>query len=373
MPRKSERVNRGTSKQPTVKQQKQRKPRKGKENNSTVLPVTPATPYRNGNGHVAVAGDHQDIGIYSFTADDVLPPEWFYKPWVPRHTYTLLAGRSSAGKSTFGAFLASKAERPLILPGEEDIKRVALPRLLKAGVDPTNVKWMPAGEHWLFPRDRQKLVNHIKRENRDFVFVDPIDPYLEEADRENENAAMRRVLECFRQVAEECGIAIVLIRHPSRDKDSIIGGSRAFDNHPRAILKLALLPGSWTQGIIEPHKPPLGRRTPPTYYELVGEEEEPKQFVFGQLVPTARAREAGEVDDRMEREKIDQTEKLLLALLGDGEPMESKEVYKYARQEEIKDRTLRYAATRLGVVMIREGIRHDHRCYWSLPSLINGE
>jgi len=306
-------------------------------------------------------------GTLQFTRKDVLKPEWFWQPWIAKNVYTLVIGQSSAGKSTFGAFLASMARRSIILPGEESIKHCCLKRCIKNSVDLRKVRWIPASEHWLFPRDTDKLIRLVEQDGADFLLVDPIDSYLEDGYDEDKNIPMRRFLDTFSKTAEATGAAIVCVRHPGKDPRNLIAGSRAFRNHPRAVLQLTADPLTKDKGILEPYKPPLGIRTPPHLYDLEGKQGEPRRFVLGGLAPAHQALEATEVGDRLLLKKIDQAADLLKHLLDGGTPMDGKEIYARAKEEQISDTTLYRAGERLGVKVQRKGTRQATKTVWWLP------
>jgi hypothetical protein len=312
-------------------------------------------------------GKDLPAGVVQYTAEDILPAEWFLEPYVPRHNYTLLIGKPGAGKSTFGSHLVARAKRSIVFSGEEDIRRVVLPRLVTAGVDLARVRFVPAGEDWRFSRDPTKLVELIRATpGTELVYVDPLDDYLAESVDEDRNRPVRRVLQCFTSAAEATGIAIVVVRHPGKDPNNLLAGSRAFHTHPRAILHLDLLDDVPDRGIILPHKPPLGRRTPPRYYDLVGGEREPKRFVLGDLVEPGRAVEVREVPARMDRYMIDQAVELLRRLLAGGKEMDSVDIYRAAEHIRLQAMTVRRAAERIGVKRRWEGRRGDTKCHWSL-------
>jgi hypothetical protein len=220
----------------------------------------------------------------------------------------------------------------------------------------------------LFPTHGDKLIDLIRSTpGTELVFVDPLDDYLAGSVEENHNLPIRRVLQCFTAAAEVTGVAIVVIRHPGKDPNNLLAASRAFSNHPRAILRFDLVQDAKNLGILQPHKPPLGRWSLPRYYELAGGDDEPKRFTLRDLVEPGRATEAVEVTDRIERSKIDQAAVLLRRLLAGGKEMESADVYKAAEAHRLKERTVRYAAERVGVVKRWEGHRESTRCHWSLP------
>jgi hypothetical protein len=344
------------------------------------LPVSPET---EGNGQLRPrrrrkphARADQSVGpepvvfpgdTMQYTKDDLTRVDWYHWPWIARGIYTLIVGHPSAGKSTFGASLAAKSHRSLILPGEEDVKRVVLPRLLAADADLSRVSFLRPDNALAFPRDGERFIDILQQTGADFVLIDPLDSYLGDSVDENHNGPVRRVLDCFARAAEATGIALVVVRHPGKAAQNLLAGSRAFRSHPRSILQLTTLAGVDDKGILSAYKPPFGIRATPIYYELVGAEGEAKRFVSGEEAPYVRVEEAVHVCDRIDRSKIDEAEELVRLLLADGKELTSKEIYLMAAQDCISDRLVRYAALRLCVTRTWSGRRHDTTCKWRLP------
>jgi hypothetical protein len=349
------------AKEPGDGQPKRNQPRKRSSKSS--LPPGPAA----SAGESERNGEDRGPQPRSFTAADAKKVRWFFGSWIPRGFVTLLVGEPSAGKSTFGAHLVSHAKRALVFPGDEPIHEAVIPRLVKAGANLENVGFCPASDGWEFPRHRDRLIQWIKQNKAELVLIDPLDNYLGEGIDENKNLDVRSVLDALSRVAEETGAAIVIIRHPGKAKDNILAGSRAFGWHPRVIVRLAADPDDRNRGVIDVLKCSLGRWPATHHYNLEGEGENPKRFILGGEVEKGRAREQAEVPERRERRKIDRGADLLLSLLGNGQEMESRLIYKKAEDERLSERTMGYAAERLGVKERREGFGVQHRCMWSLP------
>jgi hypothetical protein len=258
------------------------------------------------------------------------------------------------------------AKRTIFFPGEEDINRTALPRVLRAGIPWEKVCWIPSNPDWVFPTNRDCLIRAIREKGADLVVFDPLDDYMGDGLDENSNQHVRLLLQSLRQAAESTGAAIVVIRHPGKARENVMVASRAWANHPRAILRFVKDPDTDDRGTIHPHKPPLGQRFPIKSYDLVGEGDEPKLFVFGGEVSKARARDAEEVTDRLDRSKIDEAVEFLRGALANG-PLDAKTVYLMGEGEKLYDRTLRRAAKHLDIKPERTGAGKDHRSVWALP------
>lgn len=317
----------------------------------------------------ALGIDQEDayMGTARYGDADILEAEWFLEPWIARGVHTLLVGLPSCGKSTFAAHLARKANRTVFLCGEEDIRRAVLGRLKTNGVSLPSVIFCPAGDSWTFPRHEQKLIQLIRHERADLVIVDPADSYVGGGTDENQNLPVRKLLDVFFRAAEATQCAMVLMRHPGKDRTNLVAGSRAWFSHPRAILHLATLPDNRERGVLKALKPPLGQWPPPQFYNLVGWGRHPREFHLAGEAPECLAREMESVMDGMDRTKIDEAETLLKRFLADGAELSAADLYKMAEQHRLSDRTLRYAAERLHVKRRHEGSREATVVYWKLP------
>jgi hypothetical protein len=292
--------------------------------------------------------------------------EWLLDPLIPCGMVTAVVGEPGVGKSTFEAHLCRLAGRAIVLPGEEDVARLLKPRMLVNGVDPATVRVILPGSEWYLPECKERLIRAIQFHRARLLVLDPIDDYLPPGFLEADACQVRQILQALRQVAEATAAAVVLCRHPGKDPNNVMVGSRVWRALPRSIVELLRDPGPPVRFIIRPYKDSLGREAPARYYDLVGEKGEPKVWRFGEVVAEEVVRLAKAEPDRIERKKIDQAADLLRALLACGGEMESSEVYRAGEREGLKDRTIRYAAERLAVSLRREGTRQDTRCYWSM-------
>lgn len=356
----------GGSRRPPQKKdknpRKRSRPRDQPAHNGAVEPV--AAPDA---AAVAPPEAAEPAGVLRFTPADVLGVQWFWSPWIGRGIYTLLVGSPGSGKSTMLAHLCGRASRSIIMPGEEDVRRVVLPRLLSADVDLRTVSVVPSSDGWYLPLARSRLIGLIERERAELVVIDPLDSYLSPGEDENGNLPVRRILQALQDVAESTQAAIIAVRHPGKAIGNLLAGSRAWRSHPRAILQMVLSPDDDRKGIISILKAPFGVREAPHWYAIHGADGQPTTWTLEGQAPIYAEREAGEVADRVDRSKIGEAVELLEGLLAGGEEMDAKIVYATCERYAIKERTVRYAAERLGVHRHHEGLREDRRVYWRLP------
>lgn len=290
---------------------------------------------------------------------------WIVSGILPEHCLTLAVGPPGAGKSTFGAWLCKHAKRPAVIGSAEESTAFALvPRLLANGCDLKRVLLLD-GRPWTMPADRARLAGVLSDSQTDVLWIDPIDSLLSPDDSENDGRAVRTFLESLAAVAAETKCTIVAARHPGKAADNVCPGSRQWRAVPRLVLRLTVDAGPPERRFMTRYKCSYGRQGESNEYTLLGEPAEPKRWSLGPVVSDAEV-SLSEVTDRVDRWRIHEAEKLLRALLADGE-QPSKAVYAAGDAERINERLMRRAGERIGAVVRREGVGMAHQSFWSLP------
>lgn len=211
------------------------------------------------------------------TAKDV---QWLLSPWIPRGMLSLVAGLPAVGKSTFLAWLISRAGRVVVLPGyEEDVEVTTLPRLVANGADLWQIRFLD-DKRYTFPRDKKALVNRCKEWGAQLIVFDPIDSYLDDEMNENTGQDVRAFLESIAEVAKETGAAAVGVRHPGKDRINVMPGSRQWRAVPRSIVELVGDGGTPQRLMIRHFKDSLGQDAKPRQYRLEGERGKPRRFIL---------------------------------------------------------------------------------------------
>jgi len=297
-------------------------------------------------------------------------PTWFHEPWIPGRCLVLVVGKPNAGKSTFGAWCCARATRPAILPGnEEDVGSALANRLLANGVDPGRCLLL---DHrpWMLPLDEAALVAALRAHAADLLWIDPIDSYVGEIN-ENDGPTVRATLESFSKVARAADCTVLAARHPGKDPTNVCPGSRQWLAVPREVVELRHDKGPPLRRALRACKDPFGCTALPRAFTLEGEPKRPKRFVLGgelseQLVDTLG------IGDQVEQLKIDQAVELLKGLLADGE-LPCRTCYGEGEQERLSERTVRYAAQRLGLERRSERQGRTQHFFWSLPKPSAGQ
>jgi len=220
------------------------------------------------------------------------PVEWLMHPWIPRRMLTLIVGQPNVGKSTFLAALmawetgcrghsgrVSKVPgRVVLMPGqEEDFEVMTLPRLVRAGVVVDRVKVLEEPNVGLV-RDRDRLTAFISSFGATLVIGDPIDSYVDDGFSEDRGQDVRPLLEAAARIAKNTGAAVVFARHPGKDPQNVMPGSRQWRAVPRVILQLTSDGHFPPRYMIGHYKDSLGTEASPRQYALLDDGSGPRRF-----------------------------------------------------------------------------------------------
>jgi hypothetical protein len=323
--------------------------------------------------HDQADGPEQSAPLPGVLFGEVVPrlPEWFDRPYLMRSQVTMLSGKPGTGKSTYLAQQVSRSRHALYFAGEESIEGRLHPRFAAAGVRPDQVRIIEPGEDWLFPHARDRLVQLVGRTGADLVVFDSVDDYLSADVDENCHVAVRGLLQAFRTVAELTGAAVVLCRHPGKQADNVMPGSRAWYAHPRTIVEFIADQDTPPRRIVRLRKDGWATSAPARFFDLVGDAGKPPTFTLRGEAAAEVVELVANVSDPLERSAVDRACDLIRRLLTGGR-MEVKQARQYAEGEGLSERTLQRATRQVGVTTVREGNGKEHRCYWELPKIIPG-
>jgi hypothetical protein len=171
------------------------------------------------------------------------PIDWLWEPWLARGAVSVLDGDPGVGKSSLTTDLAARltAGRPLPLQAEgrepavvllvameDPLDRVAQPRFIAAGGDPTRVAFLggvteataggPLQSILQLPRDLPLVADACRRLRPALLVIDPLFAVLGYDGRgrfikSNDDQMVRQLTGRLKLLAEETGTAVVLVRH----------------------------------------------------------------------------------------------------------------------------------------------------------------
>jgi putative DNA primase/helicase len=326
------------------------------------------------------------------------PLEWLWPGRIPLGKLTLLAGDPGLGKSFVTVDMAARVSTGSPwpdLPGirqpvgsvvmfnsEDDTADTVLPRLKRAGGDPSRVLALEGvattsdgGEThtrgFSLDLDLSKLSEVIEA-NPDtrLVVIDPISAYCGSTDSHN-NAEVRAMLAPLAQLASRFRVAIVMVTHHSKGSGGKAVyramGSLAFAAAARAVWNVVKDHDDESRRLILLAKMNVSEETKGLAYRLadgcVGWEESPVTMTADEHLeledhPKSRANGAGA--------ELERAVAWLTETLADG-PRLASIVEQLADDEDISKATLRRAKRAAKVKSDRKGFGRGSEVWWALP------
>lgn len=324
---------------------------------------------------------------------------WLWKDRIARGKITLLVGDPGLGKSlvtlALTAHVTTGAPYPVdgtrcelgdvvLLSAEDDAADTIRPRLDAAGADVGRVHIIDSVK--AFDRDGKPVKRMVTlKEDLDAVrallaslpaacllIIDPISAYLGSTDSHN-NAEVRGLFAPLAQLAAETGVAIVCVSHLNKAGAQAAiyrtMGSLAFVAAARSVYVVTKDKDDPTRRLVLPTKsniaPDIGGLaytviTGANGAPMVGWEPDPVTVSADEAL-SACADDGEQNGNRREREEA---ANWLREMLKNGR-VASKELQRIARDDGIAWRTIRRAATEVGVETERQGFQG--KTFWKLP------
>lgn len=181
------------------------------------------------------------------------PPEWIWRPYIPKGRLVLLDGSEGIGKGLFTVYLAclvtEQGGTVLWLPAEDDPEEDIFRRLLAAGYQPQSSASIAfAVRSFSFPEHIIDLEDAIKLSDARMVILDPGRSFLGAPDglrgmNYSDEAFIRPGLEALNKLAKRTGATIVFVHHWNKNTATTVqyrqGGSSAFAQVVRHRLTMA--------------------------------------------------------------------------------------------------------------------------------------
>jgi hypothetical protein len=216
------------------------------------------------------------------------------------------------------------------------------------------------------PRDLEPLKAKVIERRIEMLILDPVLTML--GGDANKDQDARKALTPIKHMAEETGVAVILVRHLNKSVGLKAiqrgGGNMGLIGVARAGMFFGDHPEDDGLHVMAVHKSNLAEKPPSLGYRIV----------TSAVHDTARVEWAGAVDfdanalaannGGQDKTVLDEAKEFLRDELGDG-PIWAKQVYKDARDAGVADITLRRAKTSLGVKSTRHG---TEGWTWELPT-----
>jgi hypothetical protein len=286
---------------------------------------------------------------------------------------TMIVGNPCVGKSSIVAALIAFAtgaqslderilrprEHVVFLPGhEEDLQVMTLPRLKRHGADLYRVTIVDQPGLALV-RDKERLAELVKLWKASLLIGDPIDSYVDADMKESDAQAIRRLLEAAAWIGQQTGAAVVFTRHPGKDRDNIMPGSRMWRAVPRSILQLTTDGNVPPQFVLSHYKDSLGTDSQPRRYRLLGCGLEPPRFALGEELDTSAEELAKAAGGPTGRFKLMQACRLIRWLFEIEDRPTRIMLGEEARRQGVGDDTVHEAMRLLGVKSVPPEQRGD--------------
>lgn len=316
---------------------------------------------------------------------------WLWPGRYPFAKVTVLDGDPGMGKSAQMVDIAARVTRGYSMPGEtvgrepagvviltaeDGLADTIRPRLEAAGGDPSRVVALDAirldSGACRMPTlaDIENIREAIVSVGAKLVIIDPIMAYLGTKDG-HKDQDVRSIAHPVAHLAEETGVAVVLIRHLTKtEKANPLyrgGGSIGIAGAARSVLLVAPDRNDPNLRILASVKSNLSAPPPSLSYRLVADGDVVRVQWEGVVDVTAAALLASHGTDD-EAGGLAGAEAFLREMLAEG-PAPSKDVFAQARQAGISEITVKRAKAALGAKAHKAGGRFggDPSWYWELP------
>ncbi len=309
---------------------------------------------------------------------------WLWPGYIPLGKLAVLDGDPGLGKSTLALNVAARISKGhampdgsgggepggvVILSAEDGLGDTIRPRLEAAGADLSRIVALDScpdsegtDEHPpVLPDDLEWIKKSIERVNARLVIVDPLMAFLSGNTNSHRDQDIRRVLARMAALAEETGVAIVVIRHLNKMAGGNPlyrgGGSIGIIGAARSGLLVARDPEQEQDGerrVLASTKSNLGPKPESLSFHLEQAENDASRVVWdGASTHDANALLL-QADDS-ERGPLEEAMEFLNEELADG-PVAANEIYKRGREAGHSERTLKRAKGKLKVESNKQGL-----------------
>ena len=306
--------------------------------------------------------------------------EWLWDGRIPIGELTIIEGDPAVNKSSLCCNLAAPLTQGTAMPhttakgrprkggalfliGEDSISKTVRPRLEAAGADLSKIAVL--GDVAI-PGDLSRIKKAIHEIGGKLVVVDTITDFVSAYMLSNQG--VRKALRPLHELAEETGVAVVMLRHFNKKSSgrSLLrgGGSVAITGMARSQLKLYLHPTDPHLRVLVQDKSNLGPLSPSLLFEIVPADGNQFRLEWRGETNLTVADLEGSKDGRP---KLEAAENFLLKALADG----PKEVNWLVEQAKglCSKRTLDESKKSLELVTQRTGKGENHVVAWALPAV----
>ncbi len=329
--------------------------------------------------------------IVALSAVKPQPVRWLWPGRIPLGKLTMLDGDPGLGKSTLTLDVSARVttRRPfpdgapateggvVVLTAEDGLADTVRPRLDAMGGDPARVVAVTGvrdthGEllPLTLPDHLDVLRAAIAASAAVLVIIDPFSAYLASYVNSRIDHDVRRTLAPLAALAEETGVALLLIRHLNKASGGPAlyrgGGSIGLIAAARSGLLVAEDPDDLTRRVFAVVKANLAPRAPSLAYRLEPTASGVARLVWAGESPHTATTLLALPENAEERSAVDDANQWLADWLADGAQPPA-EVYAAAKAAGHAARTLERAKAQLGVCSEKRGFGRTGQWVWTLP------
>lgn len=325
--------------------------------------------------------------------------EWLWQGRMPRGKITILEGDPGLGKSVLTVEIAARVSRGelgklgrledvgelendenlenlpagvVLMTGEDGLADTVRPRFDAAGGNCNKMVCLfdyvdDKGQEQIvtLPRDLVMIEKAIQQVDAKLLIIDPMEAFI--AGDPNANKDIRKALTPVKNMAEQTGVSVLLVRHLNKDSNKPAmyrgGGSIAITGVARSGLVLSKHPDDEELRVLAPQKNNLSKKASSLVYTIVTAENDTAKLEWrGESTHTADELVGGGVVGEEQR-----AISWLKDMLADG-PIPAREMKEKAENEGISDSTLHRAKPKAGVQSNKEG----SRWYWYIENVGSG-
>lgn len=325
---------------------------------------------------------------------EIRPVTWLWTGRIPRGKLAILEGDPGLGKSTLTIELAARVSRGHPLPDEgptapadvvfltfeDGLEDTIVPRLHAAGADLarchalSGISCNGGPERLLsIPQDIPAVRAKLDEVGAALLVIDPLSAALSAATDTYKDADTRQALAPLARMAEETGVAVLIVRHLNKGAASRAiaagGGSIGFAAAARAVLAVHPDPGDPSARVLAVVKCNIAPIAPSLSFGLVDAGEGWAHVEWrGRSEHSAEALNLARLGSPMAADAESEADTWLRGLLTDG-ARERQEVLRLAKDRGFPERTIERAARRLGVQRDTSGFGADRKSIWTLPGI----
>lgn len=313
---------------------------------------------------------------------------WLWTGRVPLGKLTVLDGDPGLGKSTLAFDLAARVSTGSVMPDgspslpggaviltlEDGLADTVVPRLTVAGADLEKivalqgVKGVDGKLRVPTVEDLTALTCACKQVEAKLVIIDPLMGYLPSQRNSWRDQDVRQALAPLAKMAEEIGVAVLVIRHLNKSggSQSIYrgGGSIGIVGAARMALLVAKDPESEARRILAGIKTNLARMPESLAFRVEAIDDTARIVWDGASSHTADALLAAPVSQE-ERSALEDAADFLRSILEKG-PVDVRQIQRVAREAGIAEKTLQRAKHYAGATSKRDTFGEGGKWFWSL-------